>query len=387
MTEPARLMVIVPDRLTDLVRKGEITERYYNPGNLFDEVHLVVTNDDRPDPQALAKTIGGARLVLHNLPAGRDLFLRTLGWRPWLLKGWASAAVDLARGLRPRLVRCHGALLNAFAAHRIKADLGIPYVVSMHTNPDADMRGMASGFKERLFGWAARDIERVALRDADLVMPVYRDIVPYLERLGVTRYEVCYNALNPGHLGIKSDYRLHDPVRVVSVGRQTVGKNPENLVRAIGGLRGMHLTLIGDGDIHGRLREVAAEAGVSDRVEFIASLPNDELCARLPGFDIFAAHNDYWGVPKAVLEPLIAGLPVVVNRRRGGPISELTDDICMLVEDTPAGWRDALARLAADEPLRADLGRRAAARARTVWSPAVTEAKFVEVYRRYARGV
>ena len=54
----SRLMVLIPDRLSDLVSKGEITERYYNPGNLFDEVHIVMTNDDKPDPVALQKMVG-----------------------------------------------------------------------------------------------------------------------------------------------------------------------------------------------------------------------------------------------------------------------------------------------------------------------------------------
>ena len=62
-----RLLVIINDRLSDLVRKGEITPRYYNPGGLFDEVHIVLTNDDRPDPTQLQTTVGRAILFLHNI--------------------------------------------------------------------------------------------------------------------------------------------------------------------------------------------------------------------------------------------------------------------------------------------------------------------------------
>ena len=45
-----RLMVLIPHALSDLVAKGEVTERYYNPGDLFREVHIVLTNDDRRPP-------------------------------------------------------------------------------------------------------------------------------------------------------------------------------------------------------------------------------------------------------------------------------------------------------------------------------------------------
>src|SRR5580658_2533776 len=110
------LMIIVPDRISDFVNKGEIIERYYNPGNTFDEVHLVITNDDKPDPAAVQKMVGDARLFLHNLPDSRKVFVPTLGWRPWLLGPWVEKAVGLARAVRPALIRCHGALLNTFAA-------------------------------------------------------------------------------------------------------------------------------------------------------------------------------------------------------------------------------------------------------------------------------
>ena len=41
-----KLMVIIPDKLSSLIEKGEVTERYYNPDNFFSEVHIVLTNKD-----------------------------------------------------------------------------------------------------------------------------------------------------------------------------------------------------------------------------------------------------------------------------------------------------------------------------------------------------
>ena len=376
-----RLIVLVPDRLSDIVKKGEITERYYNPGNLFATIHLVMTNDDRPDLAALQRMVGDARLFVHNLPDARSEFVRTLGWRPWLLGRWTRHAVDLAREVRPAMIRCHGALLNTFAASVIKKEFGIPYVVSLHINPDEDVRGRAGGFVKRVVTFAQQDIERVGLLNADLVMPVYKPIVPYLERLGVTRYHVCYNSLNPTHLRKKDDYALHRPARVISVGRQFAEKNPDNLIKAIASLPGIHLTMVGDGSHHQYLRDVAAACGIGHRVEFIPSVGNDELCRRLPEFDIFATHSEYWELSKSVIEPLLTGLPVVINRRNGAPVPELTDDICLLVENTVGSYRAALERLIGDDHFREHLGRSAYARAQRDWAPAVTEAKFVTIYR------
>ena len=132
------LMVIVPDKISDFVRKGEIIPRYYNPGNLFREVHILMTNDDRVDPAAVQPMVGDAKLVIHNLPAGTGTFIRSFGWRPVLLRRWAAAAVRITEQAKVELVRCHGNNLNAFAALEIKRALGIPYIVSLHGNPDVD---------------------------------------------------------------------------------------------------------------------------------------------------------------------------------------------------------------------------------------------------------
>jgi glycosyltransferase involved in cell wall biosynthesis len=275
-------------------------------------------------------------------------------------------------------------LLNTFAAAAIKRKYGVPYVVSMHINPDEDVRGRANGFTKRFVTWAQQDIEKVGLLNADLVMPVYEPIVPYLKKLGVSRYQVCYNSLNPTHLRRKDDYRLHDPVRVISVGRQFAEKNVDNLIKAVATMPNVHLTVVGDGSHHGYLKQVAQECGIGGRVEFHASMPNDELCGKLPEFDIFATHSEYWEISKSVLEPLLTGLPVIINRRRGEPVPELTDDVCLLVENTVDDYRKALTRLIDDDEYRERLGRAAYAHAQKHWSPAATEAKFVEIYRKLA---
>jgi L-malate glycosyltransferase len=375
-----RLMVIIPDRLSDLVRKGEITDRYYNPGNVFSEVHVVMTNDDRPDPEAVQPTVGSAKLVLHNLPAGNGLLVRTLGWRPWLLKGWVERAVALAEAIKPGLIRCHGARINAFAARAIKRRLGIPYVVSLHINPDVDVR--RGPWRSALAGYAAAAIERQSLIDADLVLPVYRPIEPFLQRIGVRHYQVAYNVINPTNLRKKDDYTLHAPVRIISVGRLIAAKDPRELIGAVAGLPGVELTIVGDGQIAGNLHELVSELGVGTRVKFLPAVPNDVLCAELPDYDIFAIRSDYFELSKSMLEALLTGMPVIVNRRPGEAVPELSSDICLLVDNTVEAYRRALKRLISDHAFREHLGRAANAHARANWAPEKTEPQFAEIYQR-----
>jgi glycosyltransferase involved in cell wall biosynthesis len=385
-----RLLVIVPDRITDILVKGEYQPLYYNPGEYFQEVHILTTNDDRPDLNALRRTVGSAKLEVHNLPEAPAIIEQ--GWR-WLqrcaLRRWAAPALELARRVQPQLIRCHGADWNIVAASQIKAGLGIPYVVSLHINPDINppRRYVGSDLTpaqhrhNRFF----EAIEAEGLRNADLVMPVYQPIVPYLERLGVRRYEVCYNVLNRDHLAVKDDYTLHKPARIVYIGRLFDDKDPSNIIRAVATLPDTTFTIVGDGPKRPALETLARECGVTDRVTFMPAVANDALCRMLPDFDIFAVHTEYWEISKSVLEALLTGLPVVINRRRGPPVPELEGDFVIKVDNTVEDYRRALAHLLSDDAARAALGRRAFAHARALWAPENTEAKYVEIYQRLSR--
>ena len=298
------------------------------------------------------------------------------------MKGWAEPAVQLAEEIRPALIRCHGNKLNGYLASRIKKALGIPYVVSMHINPDEDIKGRATNRQQRVFLRAMEAVGKVTLRNADLVMPVYQPIVPYLKRMGAERFEVVYNILNEDHLQKKDDYRLHHPVRIVSVGRQIREKNPDNIIRAVQGLPDTHLTLVGDGSYHEYLRNLVQELGLQDRVDFRPAVSNSELCRLLPEFDIFAVHTEYWEISKSVLEPLLTGLPVVINRRLGEPVPELEGDFVLKVNNTVEEYAAALKRLIEDDGYREQLGRRAYEHAQEHWSPKKMEARVVEIYRK-----
>ena len=143
-----------------------------------------------------------------------------------------------------------------------------------------------------------------------------------------------------------------------------------------------HLTVIGDGPVHGELRALAGSLGLSHRIVFRPAVPNDELCASLADYDIFAGHSDYCEIPKAVLEPLLTGLPVIMNRRAGTPVPEFHDGILRLVDNTEGAYAEALRSLIADDAARVALGRRAYEHAQQHWSPASAEAHVVRIYRR-----
>jgi len=379
------LLVIVPDRISDIITKGEYIPRYYNPGNLFDEVHIIMTNDDCPDRAALQKTAGRAKLFIYNLPP--PSFIKTLGWQSQLIKKWVDDGIQVAKKINPAVIRTHGNLENGYLALHIKKALNVPLVVSLHINPDEDVRGRISlwnnwkNFFNYFYTWRMLSFENETLNNADWVLPVYEPIREYAHRHGARKIKVCYNIINQENLQPKISYELNEPPHIISVGRQFAEKNPDNIIRAIACIPNLQFTIVGDGPYHENLINLVCKLNLQDRVFFRKSIPNDELCQQLHTFDIFVTHTEYYELSKSVLESLLCGLPVLLNKRKGYPVPELQGDFVCLANNTPDDYYNALKRLLDNHDEREQLGRRAFEHAQSMWAPEKTELEYKKIYQ------
>ena len=376
-----RLMVIVPDRLSDLLSKGEVVERYYNPGDMFREVHFMMTNDDSPDIASLQRMVGTAKVFVYNLPS--PTFKGTLGWQFFLLKRWSRPAVEIARRIGPNLIRCHGNDLNTYLGARIRSELGVPLVFSLHINPDDDMRFHArrdGRWKEWLFLSLFRKVERWNIQTANVVICVYDFIRPYVERLGGRDVRVIYNAVSPDSIVRKTDYSISSPVRLILPGRHHPQKDPSPMIEALRSLPEAELTLVGKGGITDDLKRKAKEWGVAERCLFLDSMPNAELCEKLHTYDMLVSINSYGGVSKVEIEAALAGLPIVTNAHPMEKRPELLGERCVTTDGSPASYAEAVRKLAGSRELRESTGKGVRENARVV-SPDRMERKLVETYR------
>ncbi len=373
-----RLMVLIPDRLSDIISKGEVVARYYNPGDLFRRVDLVTVGEDNVDPSQLQVMVGSAELHLHHLRIPDRFFWRTLGFRPLLLRRWARCVQQLADEIRPELIRCHGLHFNVIAAAGIRRRHDIPLVVSLHMYPG---QRLGTGWKLRLQSWLMRGAIWQATACADLAIAVYESLREPLRQLGARRVEVAYNVVNPDYLRPKMDYASGPRMQLVSVGRLIPGKNPAQIIGALVRLPEVDLTLIGDGPLRLELEGLVNTLGLSGRVRFITAMDNAELCNSLSDYDAFVLHNDYWGIPKTLIEASIVGLPIVHNRLDTNKVPELAAGFTLAVDNTADAFAEALEQLFNQGSLRQRLGEAARSYASTHWQPAVAEARYVDLYR------
>ncbi|MDA3645351.1 glycosyltransferase [Saccharopolyspora indica] len=100
-------------------------------------------------------------------------------------------------------------------------------------------------------------------------------------------------------------------VVVGAVGRLTYQKAPEHFVAALAALRrpGVVGVWIGGGEEAARIRAQAAAAGV----RLVLTGERDDVARLLPAFDVFALPSRYEGLPLAIVEAMVCGVPVVAT--------------------------------------------------------------------------
>jgi glycosyltransferase involved in cell wall biosynthesis len=156
-------------------------------------------------------------------------------------------------------------------------------------------------------------------------------------------------------------------VRLLYFGRLNHDKGAHTAIQAIGLLkkRGLadhiQLTILGSGDseYESGLRQMVFDLGVGDRVEFVASVPRDEIPNWLARSDVYL-FTSIWPEPMArsVMEAMAAGL-LVIGTEVGGQVEMLAhgeNSLTFKPEDTQ-GLADQISRVLHDPQLRLKLAR------------------------------
>ena len=171
---------------------------------------------------------------------------------------------------------------------------------------------------------------------------------------------------------------------VLAVGRHVAQKGFDLLLRAWVDVARQRpearLRIVGDGPLRAEHEALAARLGVAGSIEWLAPTPQVERLYREAA--VFVLASRYEGMPLALLEAQALGVPAVAFDCPTGPAEILSAETGRLV---PAGDTSALAaaliELLSSAPLRADMGRAAIARSRTVFSPQEHERRWTALLR------
>ncbi len=307
------------------------------------------------------------------MPAAQNKFLR-------LFHSIRSTMV-LSRKTRPDLI---------YGTHWLNCGIGlrviglltrIPFFLAVHGTEVLFLLEPRRRFLTLLFHWVASGCRGF------VALGRYQEQI--LGKLGISAAKIYTSpeGIDPGRLAkvdaearsrIRARYDLNGRPVIMTVGRLVERKGHDMIIRALPHVLkdvpdAMYL-IVGRGSMEARLRALAREMGVEDRVVFCGFVPDGELMAHYQACDVFAMPNrevsgDTEGFGIVFVEAGACGKPVI-GGRSGGPVEVIEDGVTGFLVD-PLSTQEiacALTALLQDGNLAVRMGQAGRARVKQHYS-------------------
>jgi glycosyltransferase involved in cell wall biosynthesis len=344
-------------------------------------VHTRRTGEGLPDTVVMAPGV-----TVDHVPAGpaaplpKDELLPYMpAFAEHLAKKWTIDTPDVAHA---------HFWMSGMATLTAAADTGIPVVQTFHALGTVKRRWQGASDTSP----ASRiGIERDVGRRALAVVATCSDEVTELVAMGVPAERIVVVPCGVDLSLFRPDgpiARRNDRPRVLSIGRMVPRKGVNTVVRAMREVPGAELVIAGgapDDDEIARLRALAADYGLSDRVRLIGSVARADVPALMRSADVLVTVPWYEPFGMVPLEALACGVPVVASAV-GGHLDTVDGAGLLVPSRRPRALALALRDLLGRPDLRASLAAAGVRRARSRYGWPSVAAQTESVYRHVASG-
>ncbi|HEX5828191.1 MAG TPA: glycosyltransferase [Candidatus Limnocylindrales bacterium] len=336
----------------------------------------VYTRKDRPDLPDVVDWVPGVRVV--HVPAGpareipkEDLLPYMGDFTSFMLRRLQRDPVDIVHA---------NFFLSGLVACEIKEALGIPFVITFHAlgRVRRQFHGAGDGFPDARFA-----IEDRIVAAADAIVaeaPQDEEDLVRLYNADPARISIVPCGFDPAEFAPASRplARLElglDPAEriLLQLGRMVPRKGIDTVIRATGQLLRddlpVRLVVVGgpERDLSRvvlpeleRLRAIAREEGVADRVTFVGRREREELAAYYNAADVFVSTPWYEPFGITPLEAMACGTPVLGSNVGGIKFTVRDGETGYLVPpNDPAALAERAAHLFRNPKLLSILGRQA----------------------------
>jgi D-inositol-3-phosphate glycosyltransferase len=317
----------------------------------------VYTRRDEPDLPECVETPQGYNVV--HVPAGPperltdDELLRAMGpFAQYLAAAWATGGPDVAHA---------HFWMSGVAAGLVARQLNLPTVLRFHGLGTEGVRHRLESKLAKAATWVSAGCTDEAFELIRLGRPrAGTSVVPCGVDIDVFTPDGPQAPRGAGY-------------RIVAIGKLLPWKGFDRVIRALPFIRDAEFVIIGDtetGDMEsdaeaGRLRDLAQQLGVGDRLKLRGSSSVPDMPALLRSADVVACTPSYESSGIVALEAMACGIPVVasaVGALRDIVVHEVTG--CLIVHQDPRELATSVNALLRDSFLRRSLG--LAGRDRTV---------------------
>lgn len=337
-----KLCVFPNDPLKEYHLKGEIKDRYFNPNNFFDEIHVISFVDTDIEESKIKKIAGNANLQIH--------CVGKIGFKE--REKHIQRIISVVQKINPDVIRAYNPRLEGWYAATCSEKLKIPFFLSLHTQYDY-RRKLTKKLNIKKFlalKYSEKFIEPYVIKKATKITIVFRIIEPYVIRLGGKKPELLYNRIDyERFVNAKPIDTLPKPL-IISVGNLIKEKNHECMIKAMKNLDAYCL-IIGKGEHQSQLFKLIKKEKLQNKIIFKESVPHNEIQNYYKSANVFAlAYNpELEGIPIPIIEAMAVGLPVVIPYPKEN-YSDGLEDIAIFSKRNPNAFSKNIKKLL-DDPI------------------------------------
>lgn len=339
-----RLCVFPNDPLQAYFDKGEIKERYYNPNNFFDEIHVIsLINKDVEESKV--KVMGGtAKLKIHSVGKinikNRNNNLERI--------------IELVEKINPDIIRAYNPFVEGWLAAKCAKKLNIPFYLSLHTQYDYNRKLVKKRNFKKYFAlkYTEKFIEPFVLQNADKITIVFKVIESYVKNHSDKKPELLYNKIDFNRFAnATAKEELKKPL-ILSVGNLIETKKHKLILEAMKSIEANCL-IIGNGELFDDLKQFIKKNKLENKVKIEKSVSHNEIQQYYKSASVFALAFDphQEGLPMPIMEAMAAGLPVVIPFPKKD-YSDGLENIAVFSKRDAKSFSENINKLLSDESLR-----------------------------------
>jgi phosphatidylinositol alpha-1,6-mannosyltransferase len=287
---------------------------------------------------------------------------------------WSRRAASLARENDVTFTWCGNLKPASYVAWGLYRRMGIPYGVMLHGTELLQMRKYGSGLRKRLIARSLLGDAAVIVTNSEWTRTMTLDLFDRLkipvpaDRVYAVPLGADLDRFRRGvdTSAVRAKYGLNGGRWMLTVGRLVEHKGQDQALRALALLRDsepkLRYAIAGSGVYGVKLRALAAELGIEDRVSFLGNVSDEDLPALYNVAELYVGasrvavdHVEGFGI--SLVEAAATSLPVIAGREGGMP-EAVVEGVTGLLADPydPASLAEAIRTVLAAPTYAAQLG-------------------------------
>jgi glycosyltransferase involved in cell wall biosynthesis len=137
---------------------------------------------------------------------------------------------------------------------------------------------------------------------------------PYRQKLTKIYNGMAFKRSKRSRQAVREHWHLpKNAPLLLNIGRLARQKNHAILFETLTHLQGVHLAILGDGELRESLQQRVVELGLTARVHFLGELPSIAVSDLLAAADLFVFPSLFEAMPMALIEAMSTGIPIIAS--------------------------------------------------------------------------